>query len=333
MEAHTDRNEGNFGQFSQQLRREPNARLQTVTSKVAMRANDTVEETRKNVLLAGYVGKTRKMERIESDVSIRQQLSELSKQNEPHLQQIRETVARRKEKRRDKCESISAQVTKDGELRHEKEADRLMQKYTKQTELKDVLKKHINHFKANNPDVASENKEIFQFSKEKKTLNSKELLQSLKTIISLVKSGPSDLSSESDDEQSGDEEQVIIEKDKVSDCNDSDSDEDDVENVELPPARFSPGDGDCCIVVGFVDRWYPGYITKVIGEDTAMVNFLHPAKTGLECTAFRWPRHKDESEVSIKAVISMDVELVPQGSSLRLWELSNVKKINNAFRN
>ena len=36
LEAHTDRNEGNFGHFSQQIRKEPTARLHTVNSKIVM---------------------------------------------------------------------------------------------------------------------------------------------------------------------------------------------------------------------------------------------------------------------------------------------------------
>ena len=88
MEGHTDRNEGNFGQFSQQLRREPNARLQTVNSKDVMQANNTVEETRQNPVLASVVSKTRKLERNESSITIRQQLAEVSRANEPHLQRM-----------------------------------------------------------------------------------------------------------------------------------------------------------------------------------------------------------------------------------------------------
>lgn len=100
-----------------------------------------------------------------------------------------------------------------------------------------------------------------------------------------------------------------------------------------PPTAFLQTDVDSCIVVGFVDRWYPGYITNVINEDTAKVNFLHPVKSGLSCSTFKWPRPIDEMEVSVKAVISKHVELIPQGSSARLWELSSVKRFNAAFRN
>ena len=60
-EAHTDRNEGNFGLLSQQMRKELNARLQTLTSKVAMRANNTINMACKNLHLKKRIQLTRKL--------------------------------------------------------------------------------------------------------------------------------------------------------------------------------------------------------------------------------------------------------------------------------
>ena len=61
-EAHTDRNESNSGHLSQQLRKEPTARLQTVKSKVAMCTNDTFTTVRNGPELLAVVGQTRKLE-------------------------------------------------------------------------------------------------------------------------------------------------------------------------------------------------------------------------------------------------------------------------------
>ena len=187
MEGHTDRNEGNFGQFSQQLRREPNACLQTVNSKVVMRANNTVEETRQNPVLASVVSKTRKLEHNESSITIRQQLAEVSRANEPHLQRMRATVARRQEKRAEKSQIITRQIELDGEMRKVRDVDLLSKKYTtKQSELKDILKRHINFLKAEHPELVSDNKGLFMFSKDKKVLSTSDLIQNLKAIVLLL---------------------------------------------------------------------------------------------------------------------------------------------------
>jgi hypothetical protein len=105
----------------------------------------------------------------------------------------------------------------------------------------------------------------------------------------------------------------------------------DEESADVIAAEFSVDMMDRCIVVGFVDRWYPGFITQVVSADVAKVNFLHPAGSSSQSCTFQWPKSKDEMEVSIKAVVSFDVDVVPYGSSLRLWKMTNVKKINKLF--
>ena len=115
-EAHTDRNEGNFGQLSQQMRKEPNARLQTLTSKVAMRANNTINTVRENSDLMRCIHDTRKLERDESSVTIKSQLANLAAANEHHLQEMRETVARRQTKRTKKQVALLCKFGKMGKL-------------------------------------------------------------------------------------------------------------------------------------------------------------------------------------------------------------------------
>lgn len=243
MEAHTDRNEGNFGQFSQQLRREPNARLQTINSKVAMRANNTIDQARENPVLVACISSTRKLERLESEKTIQEQLSTLSKENEPHLQEIRETVARRKQKRIQKSDGISAQLRKDGPLNSKKDVDRLIQKYTRQTELKEVLKKHLNHLKSIHPDTAADpnHKQLFLFSRDKRLLTSLELANNLKGIIYMTSNsvqndeggGDDEGEDESDDEDSdGDSDDH---GDDGSDDEDDEGGDDENENLERPP--------------------------------------------------------------------------------------------------
>ena len=105
-EAHTDRNESNFGHLSQQLRKEPTARLQTVKSKVAMCANDTFTTVRNCPELLAVVGQTRKLERAESLKMICVQLFDLAQLNEPHLAELREVAARCHNKRLEKKRHI-----------------------------------------------------------------------------------------------------------------------------------------------------------------------------------------------------------------------------------
>ena len=105
-EAHTDRNESNFGHLSQQLRKEPTARLQTVKSKVAMCANDTFTTVRNCPELLAVVGQTRKLEREESLKMICVQLFDVAQLNEPHLAELREVAARRHKKRPEKKRHI-----------------------------------------------------------------------------------------------------------------------------------------------------------------------------------------------------------------------------------
>ena len=164
------------------------------------------------------------------------------------------------------------------------------------------------------------------FSREKKLLNAQELSDNLKTILS--KSGTNlEESDNDDDDDDDDQSQTIAQMEQMED---EYSDEE--EEEEVLPESFIESDTDRCIIVGFVDRWYPGYITSVINSDTAKVNFLHPTVQDLNCSTFKWPRPKDEMEINMKAVISMNADLSPQGS-LRLWDLSGVKRINFAFRN
>ena len=101
-EAHTDRNESNFGPLSQQLHTEPTARLQTVNSEVAMHANDTINTVRNCLELLAVVGQTRKLEQEESLKTICVQLSDLGQLNEPHLAELQEVAARHRNKRLEK---------------------------------------------------------------------------------------------------------------------------------------------------------------------------------------------------------------------------------------
>ena len=96
-EAHSDANEGNLGQFSQQKRSEPHARLQTTSSKVAVRANHTVQEALKSKLLMTCVGKSRKLERLQTqkEGTIKQQVATLSELDRPRREAQKEEMQRK----------------------------------------------------------------------------------------------------------------------------------------------------------------------------------------------------------------------------------------------
>ena len=213
-------------------------------------------------------------------------------------------------------------------MRKVRDVDLLSKKYTtKQSELKDVLKRHINFLKAEHPELVSDNKGLFMFSKDKKVLSTSDLIQNLKAIVLLLP-----VSDTVPDVPSSDDESSSAEDHENSDEDNEVTDEEDTAD-ELP-TDFSPNMIDRCVAVGFVDCWYPGYVTRIINTDTAEVNFMHPSNTsGMHmCSTFQWPKVKDCMNVSIKAVISMDVDMVPQDSSLQLWKLVNLRKINSLFK-
>jgi len=322
LEAHTDRNEGNFGQFSQQLRREPNARLQTINSKLVMRANQTVQQSMQNEKLLSCVAKTIKLEHLESSFTIKKQLSALSTANEPHLQQLRETMSKRQQNRIQKADLVTTQITVDGEIVSSSDIDRIVSAYSSERKvLLKVLKLHINYSKNKYPDIAHAHKNLFLFSHEKQILKCTEIQSNLMKIIRFIHGESVNCSFPQMPAP------VRPECFTVSDCPSDDSQsetESEESDTDEPEINVSELQMDACVVVGFVDRWYPGYITDVVDEDSRIVNFLHPAKeSNLNCNIFQWPSKQDKVCISHKAMLMDNVELMPQGNSLRMWMMSS----------
>ena len=173
-------------------------------------------------------------------------------------------------------------------------------------------------------------------SKDRKPYSAEHLEANLEKIISLVIDANIQKGNErSDDSSESDEDLPLshlvsqnVQTTIDSDVSDQDGQDD---SNELHPFTFRDVPADTCVCVGFIDRWYPGFVVTVLSDDEAVVNFMHPVKTGLDCCCFQWPHHKDELQVSSKAVLCSKVDISPWGSSLRLWKMS-VKAVQSITR-
>ena len=190
-------------------------------------------------------------------------------------------------------DAINTQITSDGEIKCAADISRIVATYKTNRELLQVLKMHIMYLKNKYSGTACTNKELFMFSVNKHVLKLTNITKNLHAIVNLVTSS-SDPASHVDhletetaraeplNHQS--QQQTLVKDQFDSESLDSESNLDSDNHV-------SDLSENVCVIVGFVDRWYPGYIIEVVDEETVLVNLLHPAKkTGsLHCNVFHWP--------------------------------------------
>ncbi|XP_076112123.1 uncharacterized protein LOC143080268 isoform X2 [Mytilus galloprovincialis] len=79
--------------------------------------------------------------------------------------------------------------------------------------------------------------------------------------------------------------------------------------------------------VAFEDRWYPGVVTAIQGDnkDWASIKYMHPSGEN-----FKWPGKEDSALAHINAMLCrVNVNILANG---RLWTVSNIGKIDNLYK-
>ncbi|CAC5390585.1 COMMD4 [Mytilus coruscus] len=79
--------------------------------------------------------------------------------------------------------------------------------------------------------------------------------------------------------------------------------------------------------VAFEDRWYPGVVTAIEGDDKdwASIKYMHPSGEN-----FKWPGKEDSALAHINAMLCrVNVNSLANG---RLWTVANIGKIDDLYK-
>ncbi|CAH1776832.1 unnamed protein product, partial [Owenia fusiformis] len=184
-ESHSDRNESNLGQYSQQRQKEPSARWDTINSKVAMRANKTINKVRKNQVLQNAISLTRKLERKYTTVTIKKHLKHISEKNKPHRQAKLLIFERQKLSRENREKRLANAISSDGKCVTKGQVDLLLKNKHTLLDKKFALKSQINYIKASFYESV-EFKSLFTFSERGRVHTILKLKDNLIELLGLV---------------------------------------------------------------------------------------------------------------------------------------------------
>lgn len=76
--------------------------------------------------------------------------------------------------------------------------------------------------------------------------------------------------------------------------------------------------------VAFEDRWYPGVVTEIKGDDWASIKYMHPCGSN-----FKWPGKDDCALTHINAMLCKVHVKIANG---RLWTVANSKIIDDLYK-
>ncbi|VDI46754.1 Hypothetical predicted protein [Mytilus galloprovincialis] len=186
---------------------------------------------------------------------------------------------------------------------------------------------YIAEVETQNISVDNEKEEEEQMHlKKKKRRNSKNKDQEAPSIVPIDHIATEDINSDNTRNQIN--EDVTAEEDQdVSQDFQNDSNSQSDHDVTAEKDTEKTWEINSYYAVAFEDRWYPGVVTAIQGDnkDWASIKYMHPSGEN-----FKWPGKEDSALAHINAMLCrVNVNILANG---RLWTVSNIGKIDNLYK-
>ena len=331
MEPHSDRMESNLGQFFQQKRKEPRARLQTVSSKVAIRSNKTVTFIRQTPSFMKALAKTRGIERKESSVTIKQHIVNISVAGKSHRDALRERIRKLLENRKKRHDLVNNEVlSHGGPCKTVTNIIDLLKKCDTKAKKVSALKHQIMYNKMHSfQNVKKSLKKLFIFSYAGKPLSTKQLANNLIEILKVLNPDLHipPMVGELLETACLCPARVVPRRDPVPASEDVDNDVEEVDFStfmhESDKYVFNKINDVVAIAFELPALWYPATVQEIISQDEAIVEYLAPVgkKNFFRCKG-------EKGEVESKFVFHSGLDIWPNDSKLRAFKVSHFEQVS-----